>query len=70
MPIYVQNRRSLVKSITFRILVIISDTVVMFLITHRIELTAGLVISTNLASTILYYLYERVWSRISWGRMA
>jgi uncharacterized membrane protein len=69
MPIYVQNKRSLVKAITFRVLIILSDTLVMFLITRRIDLTAGLVIGTNLASSVLYYLHERVWSRIRWGRV-
>jgi len=70
MKTYVQNKRSLVKAITFRALIIASDTVVMYLITHRVDMTVGLVIGTNLASTILYYFHERVWSRVSWGRTA
>ena len=64
MKTYVQNKRSLVKAVTFRVLIITSDTVVMYLITRRIDLTAGLVIATNLASTALYYIHERIWSRI------
>jgi uncharacterized membrane protein len=42
----------------------------MYLITHRVDMTVGLVVGTNLASTLLYYLHERVWSRIKWGRAA
>jgi len=42
--------------------------VVIFLITHRWETTIGLVIATNLASTTLYFIHERVWSGIQWGR--
>jgi uncharacterized membrane protein len=65
---YVQARRSLVKAIIFRTLVICSDTLIIFLVTHRWETTAGLVLLTNFASTTLYFIHERMWSRISWGR--
>jgi adenylylsulfate kinase len=68
MPIYVQTKRSLTKAITFRALILCSDTIVIFLITHRWDTTAGLVIATNIASTTLYFIHERVWNRIQWGR--
>jgi len=68
MKTHVQPRRSFVKAITFRTVILCSDAVVIFLITHRWDTTIGLVIATNLASTTLYFLHERVWSRIQWGR--
>ncbi len=68
MNTYVQIKRSLVKAITFRTLIICSDTAVIFLVTHRWDMTLGLVIATNLASTTLYFIHERVWNRIQWGR--
>lgn len=68
MKTYVQTRRSLVKAITFRTLIVCSDAVVIFLITHRWDTTIGLVIATNLASTTLYFIHERVWNRVQWGR--
>ena len=68
MKTYVQSRRSLVKAVTFRIVIIVSDSIVMYLITHRLDMTLGLVVGTNLASTVLYYAHERVWSRVNWGR--
>jgi uncharacterized membrane protein len=61
--------RSAVKSATFRIIVIISDLVVIFLITHRVEQTIVLTILTNIASTALYYFHERVWNLVNWGRL-
>jgi uncharacterized membrane protein len=61
-------KRSLVKAITFRTIILFSDAIVIFLITHRWDTTFGLVIATNLASTTLYFIHERVWSRIQWGR--
>jgi uncharacterized membrane protein len=68
MKINVQSKRSLVKAVTFRLLILCSDTTVIFLITHRWDTTIGLVIATNLASTTLYFLHERIWNRIQWGR--
>jgi uncharacterized membrane protein len=68
MKSYVRAKRSLVKAMTFRSLILCSDAVVIFLITHRWDTTVGLVIATNLASTTLYFIHERIWSRIQWGR--
>lgn len=61
-------KRSLVKSMTFRTLVLVADVVVIYLVTRRWDTTVGLTVATNAASTILYYLHERVWNRIQWGR--
>jgi uncharacterized membrane protein len=66
----VQVKRSLVKATTFRALILCSDAAVIFLITRRWDATIGLTIATNLASTTLYFLHERIWSRIQWGRTA
>jgi uncharacterized membrane protein len=68
MKTHVQVRRSLVKAVTFRTLILCSDAVVIFLITHRVDMTIGLTVATNIASTILYFLHERVWNKIDWGR--
>lgn len=62
------KKRSFMKSITFRVTVIVSDAIITFAITHRYDITIGFVVFTNLASTILYYLHERIWSHIHWGR--
>lgn len=68
MDVHAQNRRSLVKAVTFRLTVFCSDFVVVFLLTHRWDVATGLVFATNLASTTLYFFHERIWDRISWGR--
>jgi uncharacterized membrane protein len=65
---YVQPRRSLLKAVTFRALILCSDAVVIFLITHRWDMTLGLVVATNAASTTFYFIHERIWSHIAWGR--
>ena len=62
--------RSLVKSITFRVIIILADIIIFYILTRRVDVTAGLVIVSNLASTILYFLHERAWNRIAWGKSA
>jgi uncharacterized membrane protein len=63
------RKRSFVKSITFRILIVIADTTIVLALTKRYDLAIGFVVLTNLASTLLYYLHERVWAHIHWGKV-
>ena len=65
---YDTHQRSVIKSLIFRVIVVISDTTVIYLLTHKVSQTISLTIITNLASMTLYYLYERVWNQIKWGR--
>jgi len=63
-----QHKRSITKAVTFRIIVVTSDFIIITAITHQYEAAIGIIIVSNLASTILYYLHERTWNNISWGR--
>ena len=63
-----EKKRSLVKAITFRIIVLATDSIVIYAITRKLELTAGLVVFTNIASTVEYFFHERAWNKIGWGR--
>jgi uncharacterized membrane protein len=60
--------RSVVKAITFRIIIIISDTIVMYLIVRRIDLALSVMAASNIVSMLLYYIHERTWNRIHWGK--
>lgn len=62
------KERSITKSVTFRILVIASDLVVIYLLTRKVSATIAITIFTNLASTAFYFLHERIWNGISWGK--
>lgn len=62
-----KHRRSIVKSITYRVVSICVDSTVAYLFTHDIALSAGIVLFVNGYSTVLYYLHERVWAHIHWG---
>lgn len=60
--------RSITKSMTFRALVICSDLVLVYLLTHRIFDTVAITVATNVASTVFYFLHERLWNNIAWGK--
>lgn len=62
--------RSVVKAITFRIIIVCADTITIYFFTRRVDLTVGLVIVSNFSSTILYFLHERIWNNIHWGKHA
>ena len=60
--------RSVAKAITFRILIIILDLGVIYFFTRRIDLTIGVIVVSNLSSTMAYIAHERVWNIIHWGK--
>jgi uncharacterized membrane protein len=68
MPYHEKHSRSIAKAISYRIISICVDLTVVFVITHRIDLTIGIVTTTNIVSTIVYYLHERAWNKSHFGR--
>lgn len=62
------HRRSIAKSISYRVVSIAVDSAVAYYFTRSIALSAGIVIFVDTYSTIVYYLHERVWAHIHYGR--
>lgn len=65
---YEHHARSIAKSVTFRIIVLVSDSLIIYAVTRRLDLTLSVIVLSNLSSTTLYYLHERAWNAIRWGR--
>lgn len=61
--------RSITKAITFRSLILISDGIIIFAITHRYDVALSVIFFSNFASTILYVVNERIWNTIHWGKI-
>jgi len=59
-------KRSLFKSITYRSIVLMSDTLIASVVTGQITEAIGIVFFTNVFSTILYYIHERIWTDFDW----
>lgn len=65
----ITRRRSMAKSLTWRVIAIVSTFVVGFVMSGSLSFAASLTIFSNLVNFILYYLHERVWLKVEWGRV-
>ena len=61
-------KRSVAKSITIRILVMMADGIIIYAITKNIGMALGVIIFSNISSTIIYYFHERAWNKTMWGK--
>ena len=64
-----KRRRTLVKTLTWRILATTDTFLIAWLITGHWDwagLIAGIEVLTKM---FLYYFHERAWARITWGKM-
>jgi uncharacterized membrane protein len=64
----VSRKRSAIKAFTWRVIGTADTFVISFLITKE-PVTAGAIASFEvITKTVLYYLHERGWNNIQWGR--
>jgi uncharacterized membrane protein len=64
----VSKSRSFAKSITWRIIAIISTFVIGYIMSGSLAFAASLSLVSNLINFVLYYVHERVWLKVNWGR--
>jgi uncharacterized membrane protein len=64
----VSKKRSLAKSITWRLIAIFVTFVVGYIMTRSWEFAASLSLVSNFINFILYYIHERFWLKVSWGK--
>ena len=60
-------RRSLVKTLTWRILATTDTFLISWLITGRLTWATAIAGIEVLTKMVLYYAHERGWSKIKWG---
>ena len=68
MPYYDHHKRSLAKSLGYIALVVIADWIVAFLITRQIPLSISITVYSNIVGAIIYFIHERAWNHIHWGK--
>jgi len=59
--------RSVVKTLSYRVLMIAIAVVVAFAVTDDVGAALNIGIVANVVKTGTYFGYERLWARISWG---
>jgi adenylylsulfate kinase len=60
-------RRSVVKAVTYRIVVMILDFATIYLFTGKVKVALGFMVASNVYTTLAYFGHERIWARIRWG---
>jgi uncharacterized membrane protein len=61
------RKRSIVKALTYRVIILCLDFIVVYVLTRKAEIAAGFMIVSNVYTTVGYFLHERVWAGIKWG---
>ena len=61
--------RSVIKTVSYRITIVILDFICIYLFTGKVKIAIGFTIVSNIYTTVFYYLHERIWDKIKWGKM-
>lgn len=60
--------RSLAKTVTYRVVIMILDFSTLYLFTGKIKIAVGFMVVSNVYTTVAYLLHERIWDRVKWGK--
>ena len=61
-------KRSATKAITWRVTATIDTFIISWLITGRLEWATAIAGVEVLTKVFIYYLHERLWARVKWGK--
>jgi uncharacterized membrane protein len=64
------RKRSIVKAVTYRSVIVCLDFLVIYLLTGKLSTATGFMVISNIYTSLAYFVHERVWSDIEWGRTA
>jgi uncharacterized membrane protein len=62
------RKRTLLKAVLWNLLGLLMMVLVGFAMTGSVALGGAMALTNTLIGLICYVLYERIWSRIAWGR--
>jgi uncharacterized membrane protein len=60
--------RSVVKTVSYSLVVIALDFTVVYLLTRRVDMAFGFMAISNIYTTVAYFFHERIWDKITWGK--
>jgi uncharacterized membrane protein len=64
----ISKKRSLAKSLTWRVIAIVSTLLIGYAMTGSWAFALSLALVSNGINFVLYYIHERVWLGVRWGR--
>ena len=62
------RRRSVAKAMSYRVLGVIGTGIIVFAFTREWVISGGVAIADFLLGIVFYYVHERVWNIIRWGK--
>ena len=62
------STRSLAKAVSWRLTGTIDTFIISYLITGQALIASGIAFTEIMTKVFLFWLHERVWNRISWGK--
>lgn len=68
MTIQTTRKRSIAKAISYRVVIVVLDFAAIYMLTGKTEVAIGFMIVSNIYTTVAYFLHERLWARLTWGR--
>ncbi len=64
---YEKHSRTIIKSITWRIIAFISSIIVLYILTNDLKTAINHSLLIHLVKTVLYYIHERTWNLTNFG---
>ncbi|MFH1772518.1 MAG: DUF2061 domain-containing protein [Candidatus Omnitrophota bacterium] len=61
-------KRSFVKSLTWRVIAIVTTMVVVYLYSGDFKSSLMIGLGANFIKFFLYYVHERIWNKVSYGK--
>ena len=62
--------RSVVKTVSYRVVILILDFAAIYLFTGQVKVALGFMVVSNIYTTLGYFFHERIWDRIKWGKIS
>lgn len=62
------HKRSVVKSVSYRVVGSLTTSAIVYVLTGKILLAIGAGSVDGIVKLVVYYLHERVWNNVRWGK--
>ena len=62
------NKRSLIKTVTWRVTGSSATFLIAYIMTGNFAIAGVIGIVQLISNSILYFIHERVWNQIKWGK--
>jgi uncharacterized membrane protein len=61
------NKRSIIKALTYRFWQSLNTFLISLVVTGKLDMAAAIVSIEVVVKIFIYFLHERIWSKVKWG---